>query len=152
VAMYALADLFTLDRAKLLCERRVARSLTVDNAAGLLAACDAVEPSMPHGSPPAGTQLPTSPTLGGPTTAGPFTPGGGVVGSSAVAAGGALAGIGAPPLAAGTAPGTGTLASEPSSLKAHVMDYVLANFDAVIKTPAFRDLSRELILDVLARK
>jgi hypothetical protein len=166
VAVYALADQFTLDRLKLLCERRVARSITVDNAAALLAACDAVEPSLPQPANAAGA----APAAGGTTTysgaprAGtPKTPGG-ATGSLGIAASGQRAGSGSgsiaspqlPPLpSASSGSGGGGVSggvSEPSSLKAHVMDFVLANFDAVIKTPAFRDLSRDLILDVLARK
>jgi speckle-type POZ protein len=85
VELYSLADRFTLDRLKLLCERKFVRSLAVDNAAPLLAACDAVDP-------------------------------GGV-------------------------------------LKGHAVEYIVRNFDAVVKTPTFRDvLSRDLILEVLARR
>lgn len=38
------------------------------------------------------------------------------------------------------------------TLRNKCMEYVLVHFDQVCKTPAFRDLSREIILEVLQRK
>jgi hypothetical protein len=66
---------------------------------------------------------------------------------------GSTSSAGTGPLASPTAVGfSSTGPHGAGSLKAHVMEFVLRNFDAVIKTPAFRDLSRELILEVLQRR
>lgn len=84
VELYAVAERFTLERLKLLCERKVVRGLTVDNAATLLASADAD----------------------------------------------AACGV----------------------LRGACLRFLLDNFDAVIKTEAFRALPKELILEVLAAR